>query len=520
MGYAKYLEERKTMSSRSLLSVVEDNDGLEPWNRTNNHTQKTLIMKKVLLTLMCMAVMMAASTSLKAQEVTITLNPGWTWISIPNVDTLDLATVLGTFTPMASDMIKSQTGNATYLNGQWRGTVSQFYPGHGYMYRSNRTEPVTLTLSMQQLVSQVVVTTSVPTDITTTSAVVGSTVTIGEGNHIYACGICWDTVQMPTVDDSHTSNGTNTGVFSTTLTGLTPNTTYYVRAYVVTDYGLAYGDEQSFTTLDNSSNVPEGAINGLFTINANGDQVYFSQGNLQYIGSAVTPYWKFADHQWDYIGDAQTGTSEMLDRDLFGWGTSGYNHGAICYQPWSISSYDDYFKYYAYGSYNHNLYEFTGQADWGYNAISNGGDEENLWRTLTYYEWSYVLTNRITITGIRYAEAQVNGINGLILLPDDWTNSIYVLINTNQSASFSSNIISESDWINIFQSNGAVFLPAAGERYTYSPTRVGACGYYWSASYCNEAPAYDGVYFGEGFVMSHSERRNIGHSVRLVRNAE
>ena len=269
-----------------------------------------------------------------------------------------------------------------------------------------------------------------------------------------------------------------------------------------------------------ASIVPIGAINGLFTVNSSGKQVYFSKGNLQYIGSANTPYWKFAENQWDYIGEAQTGTSEMLDRDLFGWGTSGYNHGAICYQPWSISNYYDYFKYYAYGSYNYNLFEFTGQADWGYNAISNGGNEENLWRTLTYYEWSYVLTNRNTITGIRYAEAQVNGINGLILLPDDWNNSIYILTNTNQSASFSSNIISNSDWINIFQTNGAVFLPAAGERYTSTPTRVGACGYYWSASYCNEAPAYDGVYFGEGFVMSHSERRNIGHAVRLVCDLE
>ncbi len=296
-------------------------------------------MKKVLLTLMCMAAMMTTCLNLNAQEVTITLNPGWTWISIPNVDTLDFATVLGTFTPAAGDMIKSQTGNATYLNGQWRGSISQFYPGHGYMYKSNRTELVTLILSAQQLVSQMVVTTYEPTDITAATAVVGSTVTIGESNHIYARGICWDTVQMPTMDDNHTSDGTDTGDISTILTGLTQNTTFFVRAYVVTDYGLTYGEEQSFTTLDSSGNVPEGAINGLFTINANGDQVYFSQGNLQYIGSAATPYWKFADHQWDYIGDAQTGTSEMLDRDLFGWGTSGYNHGAICYQPWSISSY-------------------------------------------------------------------------------------------------------------------------------------------------------------------------------------
>ena len=66
------------------------------------------------------------------------------------------------------------------------------------------------------------------------------------------------------------------GSLSNTLEGLCSNTTYYVRAYVVSDSGLSYGNEVSFTTLEGggSGNVPIGAINGLFTINANGDQVY------------------------------------------------------------------------------------------------------------------------------------------------------------------------------------------------------------------------------------------------------
>ena len=51
--------------------------------------------------------------------------------------------------------------------------------------------------------------------------------------------------------------------------------------------------------------APEGAINGLFTINEAGDQVYFSKGNLQYIGSADTPYWRFAENQWDYLAKAR-----------------------------------------------------------------------------------------------------------------------------------------------------------------------------------------------------------------------
>jgi len=100
---------------------------------------------------MCLAAMMAAGTSLKAQEVTIVLMPGWTWISIPSTDTLDFATALGSFTPEVGDLIASQWGNAVYMgNGQWRGSVSQFYPGYGYKYKSTRTVPVMLTFNVQQ----------------------------------------------------------------------------------------------------------------------------------------------------------------------------------------------------------------------------------------------------------------------------------------------------------------------------------------------------------------------------------
>ena len=98
---------------------------------------------------MCLLAIMLAGTSAKAQEVTITLTPGWTWMSFPTADTVDFATALGDFTPMQGDVIKSQWGQATYINGQWRGGISQFYPGYGYHYKSNRTEPVSVTLNAQ-----------------------------------------------------------------------------------------------------------------------------------------------------------------------------------------------------------------------------------------------------------------------------------------------------------------------------------------------------------------------------------
>lgn len=283
------------------------------------------------------------------------------------------------------------------------------------------------------------------------------------------------------------------------------------------------------------SGVPEGAINGLFTINEAGDQVYFSQGNLQYQASTNT--WRFAENQWDCVGGTGSQGEEYgnvyengvkCDNnyissnysgwiDLFGWGTSGYDHGANCYQPWSASTnYDDYL---AYGNTDYNLDDQTNKADWGYNAISNGINGENSgWRTLSIQEWEYVFNMRTTVSGIRFAKGIVNGISGLILLPDDWSESVYSLVNPNVSFGFD-NVISVTDWANIIEVNGGVFLPVAFGRWGTSVNNRQA-GFYWSASCYDEVKAcclrfeYTG-----GIDLNNFEYRNLGSSVRLVQDA-
>ena len=275
-------------------------------------------------------------------------------------------------------------------------------------------------------------------------------------------------------------------------------------------------------------NAPTGAINGLFSV-SEGTQVYFSQGNLQYIGSAETPYWKFADHQWDYLGTTtgQNSDSQTVDRDLFGWGTSGYHDPSdpynVNYQPWSTSNATvstDYNKY-GYGPSTNmadpNLTGSSANYDWGvYNAISNGGDQAGLWRTPTHDEWSYLINTRNTASGIRYAKAKVNDVNGVILLPDDWSTSYYALNSTDTNdASFSSNTITAAQW-NTLEQHGAVFLPAAGRRYGASVNFVGSSGYYWSASYLDSYIAWH-VRFGvSNLSADYNGSRYHGLSVRLV----
>ncbi len=86
------------------------------------------------------------------------------------------------------------------------------------------------------------------TEISTATAVSGGTVTNDGGSAITAKGICWNTSENPTIENSHTTDGTGPETFNSNLTGLLPGTTYYVRAYSTNVKGTAYGNQVSFTT--------------------------------------------------------------------------------------------------------------------------------------------------------------------------------------------------------------------------------------------------------------------------------
>ena len=274
-----------------------------------------------------------------------------------------------------------------------------------------------------------------------------------------------------------------------------------------------------------SGNNLTGAIDGKFTINANGDQVYFSQGNLQYFCSITSPQWRFAEHQYDYVtfdGDAYSENSNKWI-DLFGWGTSGWDNGNICYRPWD--TWYDEMGGISYGPHDGG-YSLTGiyaNADWGvYNMISNGGNQAGLWRTLSMDEWAYVFNSRSTTSGILYAKACVNDINGVILLPDDWNISYCDLSSTNtNNSSFNSNVITASQWV-ILEQHGAVFLPAAGIRSGTLSGNVGSHGCYWSSSFSdyNNSDARAVCLWDLYLSPLGNYGRSTGLSVRLVHDVD
>ena len=283
----------------------------------------------------------------------------------------------------------------------------------------------------------------------------------------------------------------------------------------------------------------------LFSV-AEGTKVRFSQGNLQFkttgthfvsSGGTVEGTWRFAEKQSDYIGADNASISDTYGGwiDLFGWGTSGWYSGGegvndvIAYQPWSTSTTSSHYQ--PAHNAGADLTDAYAKADWAwYNAISNGGNAVNKWRTMTYSEWEYLLlvsfnTSQSHGNGRPGADAKrsigtVDGVGGVILLPDSWTlPSGCTFTPSTSSDGWTLNIYTSDQW-EAMEAAGAVFLPAAGMRADRGISDVGDKGYYWTSSCHNDSHARC-VSFGSNFNWGGAVtyiNRSKGCSVRPVQD--
>jgi uncharacterized protein (TIGR02145 family) len=123
-------------------------------------------------------------------------------------------------------------------------------------------------------------TTTAATATTSNSATTGGNVTSDGGATVTARGVCWNTATSPTTANSKTTDGTGKGSFASSLTGLTANTKYYVRAYATNSAGTAYGNELTFTTSAVTPTLTTTAISSITTTTAS------SGGNIASDGGA------------------------------------------------------------------------------------------------------------------------------------------------------------------------------------------------------------------------------------------
>ena len=307
---------------------------------------------------------------------------------------------------------------------------------------------------------------------------------------------------------------------------------------------------------------------GVFSV-AEGKTVSFAPGNLQFNavqgshlradGTKAKGTWRFAENQWDYVGEANNEKiAENYDGwiDLFGWATSGYDNTAndylaIFYQPWSTNT-KSLTKIIKDSTLNCDSYEITGECeweytyftsteqnknargygpskgmaaeslvgtsayyDWGvYNAISNGGNEAGSWRTLTKAEWEYLFDTRKNAQFL-HSPATVNNVKGYVLLPDNFKKPSDITW-SHQTNDWTTNTYSAEQW-SVLEALGAVFLPASGTRSGSRVDYVQARGRYWSATDNSSSYAYF-LYCVSGGAGMDYDFRDKGLSVRLVRD--
>ena len=239
-----------------------------------------------------------------------------------------------------------------------------------------------------------------------------------------------------------------------------------------------------------------GMINGLFSVSAT-KRVYFSKGNLQYDGTN----WKFAASQWEVLGANGTGangTATNYPMDLFTWGN-------IDSPTYNGTTY-----------YTENA-DLSGITDWG-SRMGSG------WYTLSKDEWLYLFGMESSNTDKsgharyrKYFRATVNGVKGIVLLPDDLSGISDIPAESNRGTASNFAKTYTTDAWSAMESAGCVFLPTAGFRKTdASVSHVGWSGFYWESTAYDAGKAYT-VGFDNTFVdPAGNFDRTFGFAVRLV----
>lgn len=281
-------------------------------------------------------------------------------------------------------------------------------------------------------------------------------------------------------------------------------------------------------------------------------KVLFAPGNLQYLGNANgTGTWRFAEHQYDFMGDGpSSGTNYQgnvtvagytkynasadkdVARDLFGWGTSGYDDK----NPWITSkSTNSYYN----GSLTDTDY------DWGVyhrasgsstEKITNGGNY--MWRLWTNSErynvfqreskvYTYPYPDTYKETKKLFASATVMGTKGIIVFPDNWTGDFdrTIKYGNENGAGYDKTICDDAETWAMYEKLGCVFLPAADYR---DGNGMGGLnnGRYWSSTvyqWYNEYRGHDLEFSNTGTVTLSVDSysvRYLGASVRLIYNVE
>ncbi len=255
---------------------------------------------------------------------------GVCWSTQTNPTVSDSITSDGTGTGSFTSNITGLTGNTIYYVRAYATNSEGTSYGQAISFS---TSPVVPTL-----------TTADPASTSTTSGTSGGNVASDGGSAVTARGVCWSTSVNPTIANSKTLDGTGTGSFSSTMTGLAVNTLYHVRAYATNTIGTAYGTDKTFTTDPATVSDLDGNTYDVIRI---GTQLWTKQ-NLRTTkfnnGSSIAlvsdnTVWTNLTNQGYCWYDNDASTYKSLYGALYNW--YAVNTGNLCPTGWHVPSDDE-----------------------------------------------------------------------------------------------------------------------------------------------------------------------------------
>lgn len=311
-------------------------------------------------------------------------------------------------------------------------------------------------------------TTTAISDITATTATGGGNITNDGGFAVTARGVCWSTSQNPTLSDNYTTNGSGTGSFASSLTGLTEWTTYYVRAYATNENGIAYGNEISFEAKENLTDYD----GNKYEIVKIGNQIWMTE-NLK-----TTRY--------------ANGTEITLVESNTTWDALSYTDIAYCYYDNSTTNADTYGALYTWAA------AMNGAVSSSVNPSGIQGVCPDGWHLPSDAEWKELEM----YLGMSQTDADAIYFRG-----------------TNEGSKLAGN---SGLWINgilekdaAFGTSGFLALPAGGRDYDGTFYSLRNSAYFWSATkssssshawirrlvYYDSAVGYYGYYKSNGLSV-------------------
>ena len=164
--------------------------------------------------------------------------------------------------------LSGQTTNDGGGAGSFSSNLSGLSPGTTYYARAYATNTIGTAYGNQQsfttLPQLADITTTEASSVSATSAISGGNVTADGGAPVTSRGVCWSASQNPTIAlSTKVSSGSGTGFFSSTLSGLAPVTSYYVRAFAINSFGTSYGNEIMFSTPAALPTITTTAVSGI-----------------------------------------------------------------------------------------------------------------------------------------------------------------------------------------------------------------------------------------------------------------